>query len=181
MAKKNATRWLIGGIVIAGAVIGISFLNLGDNLVYFYTPDEAIAKAADLGSQTIKVGGMVKGGSEVWNRESLELAFTLTDMKGHEIAVQHKGTPPDMFKENSGVVVEGRLEDGGKRMVSRNLMVKHSEEYKAPNGQRSMDKEMLEKSLFKGQQEAAQTAPPPKASPAEAIPDPSTMPKGVTP
>lgn len=165
MAKKGSARWIVGGVVIAGAVVGISFLNLGDNLIYFYTPGEAFAKAADLGSTTIKVGGMVKAGSVVWQRESLDLNFTVTDMKGHEISVAHKGTPPDMFKENSGVVVEGRLEDGGKHMVSRNLMVKHSEEYKKPDGSSTdLNKEMLERSLFKGQQQQSEGAAPAKGS-----------------
>ena len=59
MAKKGNVRWIVGGIVIAGAIVGISFLNLGDNLIYFYTPSEAYAKAAELTGQNIKVGGMV--------------------------------------------------------------------------------------------------------------------------
>ena len=153
MAKKRNVRWIIGGIIIAGAVVGISLLSLGDNLVYFYTPAEAYAKAADLSGQTVKVGGMVQPGTVKWQADQLSLDFVMTDLKGHEIKVHHNGTPPDMFKEGQGVVVEGRLEDGGKSLVSRNLLVKHSEEYKkAGSDHSSMDKELLERSLFKGQQ-----------------------------
>jgi cytochrome c-type biogenesis protein CcmE len=54
-----------------------------------------------------------------------------------------------MFKENSGVVVEGRIDAAGKKMVSQRLMVKHSEEYKKPDAHHSVDKELLEKSIFK--------------------------------
>jgi cytochrome c-type biogenesis protein CcmE len=154
MAKKGSnTKWIIGGAVIVVAIIVIASLNLGDNLVYFYTPGEAVAKAADLSGQTIKVGGMVQAGSMKWVPETLDLSFTLTDLKGHDISVSHKGTPPDMFKEGSGCVVEGRLEDAGKHIVSRNLLVKHSEEYKPQGDHSTMDKELLERSLFKGQQE----------------------------
>lgn len=149
MAQKSASRWIVGGIVIAAAIVAISFLNLGDNLVYFYTPDEAVAKAADLSGQNIKVGGMVKAGSVRWEPQALALNFTLTDLKGHEIEVAHKGTPPDMFKEASGVVVEGRLENAGRNIVSRNLLVKHSEEYKKAGDHSTMDKALIEKSLFK--------------------------------
>ena len=153
MAKKSNVRWIVGGTVIAAAIVGISFLSLGDNLIYFYTPAEASAKAAELESQTIKVGGMVMPGTVHWQAEQMSLDFTMTDMDGHEIKVHHKGTPPDMFKEGQGVVVEGRLGDAGKSMVSRNLLVKHSEEYKKPGtDHKSMDKVLLEKSLFKGQQ-----------------------------
>jgi cytochrome c-type biogenesis protein CcmE len=147
--KKGTTKWLIGGAVIAAAVIGISFLSLGDNLVYFYTPAEAYAKAADLEGQNVKVGAMVVPGSVQWKADELALSFTMTDLEGHDIRVEHKRTPPDMFKEGQGVVVEGRLADGGKAMVSRHLLVKHSEEYKPTGDHKGMDKALLEKSLFK--------------------------------
>lgn len=151
---KKSLKWIIGGAVIVGAIVGMSFLTLNENLVYFFTPSEAYAKAAELDGQLIKVGGMVKGGTVQWQPETLALNFVITDLKGHEIAISHAGTPPDMFKENQGVVVEGRIGDAGKTMVSRNLMVKHSEEYKKPGSEHgTMDKELLEKSLFKGQEE----------------------------
>lgn len=149
MAKRGSIRWIIGGTVIAAAVAAISFLQLGDNLVYFYTPGEAYAKAAELTEQTVKIGGMIKPGTVVWKPESLSLTFVMGDLEGHDITVQHHGTPPDMFKEGQGVVVEGRLAGDGKEMTSRNLMVKHSEEYKKPGDHATMDKALLEKSLFK--------------------------------
>lgn len=152
--QKKSLKWVIGGTVIVGAIVGMSFLTLNENLVYFFTPSEAFAKASELDGQVIKVGGMIKGGSVQWKPETLSLNFVISDLKGHEIAVAHTGTPPDMFKENQGVVVEGRLTEGGKAMISRNLMVKHSEEYKRPGSEHgSMDKELLERSLFKGQEE----------------------------
>jgi cytochrome c-type biogenesis protein CcmE len=151
MAKKSNKKWVVGGSIIIAAVIAMTFLNLGDNLVYFYTPVEAVAKAAELEGQNIKVGGMVKEDTVQWEAEQLSLKFVMTDMQGNEINVSHKGTPPDMFKQGQGVVVEGRLANNGKDMISRNLMVKHSEEYKKPDATHSMDKELLQKSLFKGQ------------------------------
>jgi len=74
----------------------------------------------------------------------------ISDLKGHEIKVSHKGTPPDMFKEGQGVVVEGILSPDGKSVKSRRLMVKHSEEYKKPGDHAGTpNKELLEKSIFK--------------------------------
>lgn len=149
MKKGLPMKWIVGGAVILVAGLAVSNLQFGDNVVYFYTPQEAFAKAADIDSKTIKVGGMVKAGTVVWKPEDLALNFVMTDMQGTDIEVSHKGTPPDMFKENSGVVVEGRIEADGKKMVSQRLMVKHSEEYKKPDAQHSVDKELLEKSIFK--------------------------------
>lgn len=149
MARRKLHHWLIGGSIIASAIVSMAFLNLDQNLVYFYTPDEAYAKANSLAGQTIKVGGMVKPGSVTWKPEQLSLAFTVSDLKGHDIVVSHTGTPPDMFKEGQGVVVEGRITPDGAAMTSRNLMVKHSEEYTKPGDHASMDRALLEKSMFK--------------------------------
>jgi cytochrome c-type biogenesis protein CcmE len=149
MAKKGNKKWLIGGTIIAASIITISFASLQENLVYFYTPTEAVAKASDLASQTIKVGGLVKPESVKWIAEQLSLNFVVTDPNGNDIEVKHTGTPPDMFKEGQGVVVEGRIDQAGKVMISKNLMVKHSEEYKKPDDHSTMNKALLEKSMFK--------------------------------
>ena len=58
MKRKN-TKWIIGGAIIAAVIIGLSFLQLGDNLVYFYTPAEATAQAKDLETKTIKIGAKI--------------------------------------------------------------------------------------------------------------------------
>lgn len=148
--KKFPLKWVVGGGIIVVAALAIGNLKFDDDsLSYFYTPDEAIAKAADLENKTIMLGGMVKAGTVDWKPESLDLNFVVWDMKGHEIKVAHKGAPPDMFKEQTGVVVEGRLNATGDTIVSKKLIVKHSEEYKKPDAQHSVDKELLEKSIFK--------------------------------
>ena len=150
--RSKSAKWLIGIGIITAAVVAIAMTQLSSNVVYFYTPDEAQAKSMDIGQQTIKVGGMVVPGSVDWRAEQLDLAFTISDLKGHEIRVKHKGTPPDMFKEGQGVVVEGTLASAGREMTSRKLMVKHSEEYKKPGDHAgSINKELLEKSLFGNQ------------------------------
>lgn len=147
--KKNSMKWMVGSVVIIAAIIGMSFLQLGDNLVYFYTPGEAVAQAKALEAKTIKIGALVQAGSVKWNAEQLSLTFSLTDLQGHEIQVSHKGPPPDLFKDGQGVVAEGRIDADGKNFTATKLMVKHSEEYKKPNSENSIDKQLLEKSLFK--------------------------------
>ncbi len=149
--KKSNLKWFVGGGVILLAVLIISSLNFGDNVVYFYTPAEVVEKAPEIQFNTIKVGGMVKAGSINWDPENLKLSFILSNLKGIDIEVNHSGTPPDMFKENQGVVVEGKLDNAeASSMTSKKLMVKHSEEYKIPEEHaKSKEKELLEKSIFK--------------------------------
>jgi cytochrome c-type biogenesis protein CcmE len=151
MIQQNLVKWLVGGGIIVVAIAAISTLNFGNNVVYFYTPKEAIAKSGELSEKTIKVGAMVKAGTVDWQPESLSLSFTLSDLKGSELLVTHQGTPPDMFKENQGVVVEGRIDPEGDKIVSKRLMVKHSEEYKKPDDHSSMNKMLLEEDMFKNE------------------------------
>lgn len=144
-------KWLVGVFVIGLAIVGLSFLNISDNLVYFYTPSEAIAKAREIAGKNIRLGAMVKLGSIQRGDDPLDIEFIATDRKGHDIKVKHHGIAPDMFKEGQGVVVEGRLQDGGNLMISKRLLVKHSEEYKKPEDHSKMSAEYLQKSLFKNE------------------------------
>lgn len=153
MLAKNfkGKKVLFVAVIIGVCMVGLSFLNMGEYLVYFYTPAEAIAKANELDGQTIRVGAMVKPGSVVRGEGNLNVTFVATDLKGSEFEVFHQGTTPDMFKEGQGVVVEGRMTEKGKRFVAQNLLVKHSEEYKKPDDHTKIDSEFLQKSLFKNE------------------------------
>ena len=59
--------------------------------------------------------------------------------------VNHVGAPPELFKENGGVMIEGSFEDGV--FVSDTLLVKHSEVYQAPTDGEAVDVEALKESL----------------------------------
>ena len=149
--KKKRSRILLLAILGVGISI-LSTLNMGDSMVYFYTPAEAAVKVEDLQGKTIRLGAMVKEGTVEWVAEDLRLTFVLTDYKGQEITVRHKGTPPDLFKEGAGVVVEGSLGAQTKNFTSKRMFVKHSEEYQAPHHQgESIDHELLKKSIFKNE------------------------------
>src|SRR5947199_10670468 len=63
---------------------------------------------------------------------------------GGLVHVKSLGVPPQMFRENVGVVVEGTMTRGGYFQCNR-LMVSHNNEYKAPKSGHPMNKEELEK------------------------------------
>lgn len=149
--KESKKKWMIGVLVIGATILGLSFLTLSVNTVYFYTPAEAKEQSRDLYTKTVQVGGMVQAGSVDWSPKELMLKFMLTDYQGNDIRIAYNGTAPDMFKEGQGVIVEGRLDESGASMTGQRLFVKHSEEYQAPDEMHSMDKELLKKSIFKDQ------------------------------
>ena len=65
-----------------------------------------------------------------WDETKNELEFEIGDGKNY-VKVFAKGAPPQMFREGIGVLVEGTMVSEG-YFKSDRLMVKHSNEYKAP-------------------------------------------------
>jgi cytochrome c-type biogenesis protein CcmE len=47
------------------------------------------------------------------------------------VPVMYRGILPDLFREGSGVVAEGKL-DAGKAFVADNILAKHDERYMPP-------------------------------------------------
>jgi cytochrome c-type biogenesis protein CcmE len=148
--SKKTKRWLVGAVIIGACAVAATFVSMREFGVYFYTPQEAIAQSVELSNREIRVGGMVKEGTMQWNRDDLRLEFVMTDYKGAEIPVFYRGAPPDMFKEKSGVVVEGMIQQDGS-MIARNLLVKHSEEYRKPEDGTSFDHELVKRSILKNE------------------------------
>lgn len=114
--------------VLAGLLV---FGNLNGNLIYYLTPTEAVAQRADLGARRFRLAGQVAAGSVTSTAEGV--AFTMTD-GATEVAVAHRGAPPQLFREGIQVVVEGTWQ--GRRVVSDTVMVKHDETYYPPKDTR---------------------------------------------
>ena len=148
MTNKKNRKWaaLAAMAVLVVAFGYLIYGGLDSNVVYFLTPKELVAKGEKGIDVPVRLGGQVKPGSVKWNDATLDLRFAVTDGTG-EIAVHSKGAPPQMFKDGMGVVVEGRYGRDGV-FQSTSLMVKHSNEYKAP-GKGEKPAEMY-KSLIKG-------------------------------
>jgi len=115
---------------IAGGALGfVSMGDLGENLVYYWSPTE-LMEAENAKNATVRLGGMVVAGSVDWDRQASHVSFKITDGKT-TVNVDVDGNPPQMFKEGIGVVVEGKL-SANDVFVSDRVMVKHSNEYQAP-------------------------------------------------
>ncbi len=129
MSRKRTIG--IATAVGIAAVFGYLLLGgIGENIVYFLTPQELLAREEKGIDVPVRLGGQVSPGSVQWNADAIDLRFRLTDGAKEVMVVAHSA-PPAMFRDGQGVVVEGRY---GRDGVFRadNLMVKHNEEYRAP-------------------------------------------------
>lgn len=129
---------LVGIVAVLGGFAYLLYGGIGENLVYYLTPTELEARGDAAYSNPVRLGGVVVPGSVRWDADALDLRFTIGD-GSTEIEVHSSGAPPQMFRDGIEVLVEGRL-GAGHVFESTNLMVKHSNEYRAPEeGQRPRD------------------------------------------
>lgn len=122
----------IGAVAVALGVLGwMSMANLGENLVYYWSPTQ-LSTEANAKDAIVRLGGMVVAGTYTWDQDAQVLQFDLTDGKT-TVHVVNEGNPPQMFREGIGAVVEGKL--GGDGVFrSDKVMVKHDNQYQAPDG-----------------------------------------------
>ena len=125
----------VGALLVAGAGLAfVAFGNIGENLVYYWSPKEMLAQGEKAYGPTIRLGGVVQPGSIKWNEAHTTLEFRVsTEVKegAESVLVRSTEVPPQMFREKIGVVVEGTF-DKSQVFSSNRLMVNHSNEYRAP-------------------------------------------------
>jgi cytochrome c-type biogenesis protein CcmE len=129
--KRPSIGLILTLLVVLGGFGYLVYGGLDENLVYFLTPSELMAKGDSAIGKPVRLGGMVLPGSVHWDPQAIDLKFRMTDSKT-QLVVHSEKAPPQMFREGQGVVVEGKLNRAGV-FESTSLMVKHSNEYKAPD------------------------------------------------
>ena len=110
------------------------FKSLEEEVVYFITPTE-IKNLSELKNEKIRVGGLVKKNSINTNQN--EIIFIITDLK-NEINVTFKGSVPNLFAEEKGVVVEGYLIDRN-FFNAEKILAKHDENYMPPEVKKALE------------------------------------------
>lgn len=144
LSRRKTRRFMIGALLVAAiAFVVIAAGGINKNLVYYWTPSDLYANGDKAYGATIRLGGMVAAGS-IKNRAGVSgVDFDVKDAT-RIVHVKSNGVPPQMFRENIGVVVEGTMTRNGYFQCNR-LMVSHNNEYRAPKGGHPMNKEELER------------------------------------
>ena len=115
-------------IALIGAVL-LAMWGLSDRAAYFVTPsDIAAGKAA--GGKAIRLGGMVEQGSLQRDPDGVTIRFVVSDLTA-KTPVRYRGITPDLFREGSGVIADGRFQPNGS-FVASEILAKHDENYVPP-------------------------------------------------
>lgn len=139
--RRGGLKYALGLLVILSAIAYMVLAGLQQNLVFFVTPSEVLQDQARYLNRTVRLGGVVQAGSVEFDRRTLDLRFIVSDGTA-SFPVVHRGTPPDLFRERQGVTVEGRFD--GPVFRGETLLVKHSEQYRAPAPGEKVSRAFLE-------------------------------------
>ncbi len=129
MRPKNQRLVLVAAAIVAMlAAVLLAMWGLKDRAAYFYTPaDIAAGRAAE--GKAMRLGGMVAAGSVHTAPDGVTVRFLVADGNART-PVTYRGIVPDLFREGSGVVAEGRLQGG--TFVADTILAKHDERYMPP-------------------------------------------------
>ena len=144
--RKRRRLFILAAVLVAIATLGyLASGGIGENLVYYWSPTELQAAGDEAIGASIRLGGLVAPGSVDRAEDGLTLRFAVSDGEA-EVPVYASSVPPAMFREGIGVVVEGTMREDG-IFETRRLMVKHDNEYKAPEEGRELDMEKMMESM----------------------------------
>ena len=130
MKQRRKRLLLVAAAMSALAVAAVLVLRaFQQNMVFFYTPTQVSSGEVPKG-RSFRIGGMVEAGSLRREADGLTVKFVVTDTARH-IPVSYRGILPDLFREEKGVVAQGRLNEDG-HFIAEQVLAKHDENYMPP-------------------------------------------------
>jgi len=129
--RKNQRLFLL--LLAIAAVLGAVLLGMSamrSQAAFFYAPGDVARQGLPL-DRAVRIGGMVKQGSIRRHADGVTIDFVVRDETPSVINVRYRGITPELFRENSGVIAEGRFQPGG-NFVASEILAKHDENYMPP-------------------------------------------------
>jgi cytochrome c-type biogenesis protein CcmE len=126
VANKK-TKFIIGGVIIALAIVFLIYTGVQSTAAYFYTIDELYAKGVGVENQTVRVSGKVDAATIEFNNRDLLLTFDVTSETGQHMQVIFNGPKPDQMREGAEAIVEGKYD--GQAFTAQNLLLKCPSRY----------------------------------------------------
>lgn len=137
--RKRKLMTLLFIMAVLSIVCALVLYALRQNISLFYTPTQVVKGDAPK-MQGIRVGGMVEKGSILRDKTSLRVQFNITDY-ANTITVSYTGILPDLFREEQGIVVQGKI-DAENRLQAAQVLAKHDANYMPPEVKAALAKKV---------------------------------------
>ena len=106
--SHKAARIGLTSLILVLAFAGLLYSTMGESLEYYKKVDEVMVNPGEWQGKALQIHGYAKSIGR--KRDSLDYSFNITN-NGHVVRAFYTGVTPDTFKEDSEVVVKGRLAD----------------------------------------------------------------------
>jgi cytochrome c-type biogenesis protein CcmE len=124
--NQRLTLILLAAAAVFAAIL-LAMSAMKDQASYFYAPGDVAARGLPL-DRPVRVGGMVRQGSLQREPDGVSIRFLVGDETAATIPVRYRGITPELFREGSGVIAEGRFQADGS-FVASEILAKHDENY----------------------------------------------------
>lgn len=130
-AAKSGSKlkFLIGGLIIFGAIAYVTLSSFQSNAIYYMTLKELNAQRSSIVSQPVRVNAPLDKSSIQFDDKTLTLKFNLVE-ENLTLPVVYIGVKPDTFDQGESVVAEGKLGKDG-TFVASTILVKCPSKYES--------------------------------------------------
>jgi cytochrome c-type biogenesis protein CcmE len=124
---NKKTKFIVGGVIIALAIVYLIYTGVQSSAAYFLTVDELYAKGATIHNQTVRVSGKVDAETIDFNNRDLILKFDVMSDDGARMPVVFNGPKPDQMREGAEAIIEGKYD--GNNFTAQSLLLKCPSRY----------------------------------------------------
>lgn len=118
----------VSAIVLVLAFVGLLWSTLREGAQYYKHVDEVMANPQKWDGKKLQLHGFVVPGSILVRPDTLEYRFQLQN-QGSIISASYVGIVPDTFKDDSEVVLKGRLKNQSLEVSPNGVMAKCPSKY----------------------------------------------------
>ena len=126
-AANTKIKFIIGGVVIALAIVYLIYTGVQSTATYFLTVDELYAKGETHYNRTVRIAGTVDADTIDFNNRDLILTFDVTSETGERMPVIFNGPKPDQMRHGAEAILEGKYD--GEMFTAQSLLLKCPSRY----------------------------------------------------
>jgi cytochrome c-type biogenesis protein CcmE len=131
--KQKAVKIGITSLVLILALTGLLYSTLSEGTEYYKHVDEVMVDPGAWHGKNLQLHGYVVKDSILRKPDTLEYRFKVQS-KGAVVDATYTGIVPDTFKDDSEVVLKGKLDANGFHVVPNGVMAKCPSKYEAKKG-----------------------------------------------
>jgi cytochrome c-type biogenesis protein CcmE len=126
-AANKRVKFIIGGVLIAVAIVYLIYAATQSTAAYFLTVGELYDQGSAIYDRNVRVSGKVVGDSVDFNSRDLVLQFQIVDESGTMLPVVFNGPKPDQMRQDAEAIIEGKFD--GNAFKAQELLLKCPSRY----------------------------------------------------